>query len=289
MQRNSTINLKEHIKILSVDFGERNYIRYKNLQYAARYISSQFKSYGYQPQEQHYEDPVNRGLLFSNIIATKIGKTKKTFVIGAHYDSILGSPGADDNASGVGVLLELSRLLHNKPLPYTIDFVAFVNEEPPFYFTEYMGSRVYAKRAKKEKVDIIGMISLETVGYYSSKKIQKYPPILKFFYPQVADFIAVVGNYKSRKLVSYIANKIKSTKTIRVESLASSLIPAIYLSDNWSFYKEGYKAVMITDTAFLRNPFYHTQEDTYEKLDYDKLILLTEALYKTLISKQNDT
>ena len=194
-------NLKAHVIKLSKEIGERNYAFYKPLNKAADYITDEFKRYGYTPEIQDYtiEDKI-----YKNIIATKSGKAKpeEIVIIGAHYDSVVGSPGANDNGSGITALLELSRLCAESNTDRTIKFIAFVNEEPPFYLTGHMGSRVYAKDARMRGEDVKAMISLETIGYYSEERnSQSYPLWYRFFYPDQANFIAAVGNFKSHRLV----------------------------------------------------------------------------------------
>lgn len=278
-------NLKAQLIELSKEIGERNYIFYDSLNRAADYIISEFKRYGYAPQMQSYFIGER---VYKNIIATKIGDriAQETVIIGAHYDSVTGSPGANDNGSGVATLLELARMSSKTDTARTIKFIGFVNEEPPFYLSGDMGSRVYAKEARKRKEDIKAMISLETIGYYSEdKNSQSYPFIFyHFFYPNQANFIAVVGNLRSRQLVKRIKDTFKQNSTLNIESaVAPELVPGVNFSDHDSFWKYGYQACMITDTAFYRYPYYHTQEDTYEKIDYTKLTEVVKGLHHVLL------
>lgn len=278
-------NLKNHVIKLSKEIGERNYIYYDSLNKAADYITEKFKEYGYRPQIQSYNIG-NR--IYKNIIAKKTGNKipQEIVIIGAHYDSVVGSPGANDNGSGVSTLLELSRLCSRTDIDKSIKFIAFVNEEPPFYLSGNMGSRVYAKDAKKRSEDIKTMISLETIGYYSQEpKSQSYPLFFyKFFYPDRANFIAVVGNFKSYRLVKRIKEAFKRNSTFNIESVvAPEIIPGVNFSDHDSFWKYGYQACMVTDTAFYRYPYYHTIEDTFEKIDYGKLTKVVKGLYYVLL------
>jgi len=199
----------------------------------------------------------------------------------------LGSPGADDNASGVGVLLELSRLLRDERTPYKVNFVAFPNEEPPFFATDGMGSYRYAKKIHEAGKDILGMICLESVGYYKEEPgSQRYPLGLSLFYPSEGNFIAIVGNLKSKNFGKRIVKLIKEINLIKVESLfvPPALLPEIELSDNYSFYQFGYPALMLTDTAFLRNPNYHLSSDTYDTLNYREISRLTYSLFQAFLS-----
>ncbi|MDO8747526.1 MAG: protein-L-isoaspartate(D-aspartate) O-methyltransferase [Candidatus Omnitrophota bacterium] len=266
-------NLKRHVRFLSGDIGERNFMQYQNLERAANYIKQEFKKFGYEPTEQVY---TLEGKTFRNIIAAKEGKSSldEIIIICAHYDSVVGSPGADDNASGIAGLLELTRILSQEELDRTIKFIAFTNEEPPFFMSKDMGSFRYAQEAKKRGEDILGVLCLESIGYYSDKKgSQSYPLGFRFFYPDKGDFIAVVSNFGSADFLRKIVREFRKQSNFPIQFLTAPmfLAPAISFSDHWSFWRFGYKSVMVTDTAFYRNPYYHTAADTYEKLDYTSM------------------
>ncbi|MDA8214996.1 MAG: M28 family peptidase, partial [Nitrospiraceae bacterium] len=206
-------------------------------------------------------------------------------VIGAHYDTVTGTPGADDNASGIAGIIELARLTVSKPLQRTVRFVAFTLEEPPIFMTKHMGSYIYAKSLKDEGIKVYGMISLEMLGYYSNRKgSQYYPfPIFKWFYPDKGNFIAFVGNLSSRSFTMRVKKLFKSVSAMPVESLnAVSIIPGVNFSDHLNFWEFGYSAFMITDTAFYRNPNYHAPGDIAETLDYDRMTELVIGLYKAI-------
>ena len=277
-------NLKTNVVKLSEKIGERNFIHYDSLQDAADYIIAEFKKYGYDPEIQTY-DFQNKP--YRNIIATKKGSVRpgEVVVIGAHYDSVIGSPGANDNGSAVGALLELARLFSEKDVERTVKFIAFVNEEPPFYLTGDLGSRGYAKDARKRKEDLKAMLSLETIGYYSdAKNSQSYPFFYGLFYPDQANFIGVVGNFSSWDLVKEVKSAFKKNSTFPVESVvAPNFVPGVNFSDHDSFWSYGYKACMVTDTAFYRYPYYHSAQDTYEKIDYPKLAEVTKGLYYVVL------
>lgn len=280
-----TENLQKHIKILSEDIGERNFMHYQNLQRAADYISEEFKNYGYLPQEDTY---YLEGKLFRNIIASREAKLKpdEIIIVCAHYDSVIGSPGADDNASGVAGLLELARLLSGENLNRTVRFLAVPNEEPPLFMSEDMGSFRYAQTAKKNRENILGVICLESIGYYTDKrKSQSYPFGLNLFYPDKGNFIALVSNFPSRTLLRTIVKEFKKKSSFPVEYLVgfSFLAPAISFSDHWSFWRFGYKAVMVTDTAFYRNTYYHTPADVYKTLEFSSMSRVIEGLYQALL------
>jgi len=204
-------------------------------------------------------------------------------VIGAHYDSAEGTPGADDNASGIAGLLELARLTRGAPMKRTVRFVAFCLEEPPAYMTRHMGSYIHAKSLHDHGVKVHGMISLEMLGYYCDEKGCQYYPssIFKLAYPNRGHFIAFVGNFSSRHFSSRVKAAYSAVSSIPVESLNGfSIIPGVDFSDHRNYWKFGYPAFMITDTAFYRNPNYHDSGDTPETLDYDRLTLLIEGLYR---------
>lgn len=278
-------NLIATVRYLSQDIGQRSYLDVEKLKRTADYIEGKFRSYGCNVKRQPF---ACQGNTYYNIIC-EIKGTKSSkdgiLVIGSHYDTVIGTPGADDNASGVAGLLELIRLTAAKPLQRTVRFVAFSLEEPPFFMTKNMGSYVYAKSLKTEGIKVYGMISLEMLGYYSDRRgSQYYPfPIFKWFYPDKGNFIAFVGNLSSRAFTNKIKKSFRSVSTLPVESLSGvSLIPGVNFSDHWSFWKFGYPAFMITDTAFYRNPNYHAPGDTAETLDYGRMSELVTGLYKAL-------
>ena len=281
-------NLKKHVYTLASEIGERNFSQYENLQKAKDYIIRTFKGYGYLPEEQKYS---LEGKSYSNIIATRYGRKDEIIIVGAHYDSVYGSPGADDNASGVAVLLELANLFSKTELERTLKFIAFTNEEPPFLFTGDMGSMVYVKEARKTNENIKAMLSLEMLGYYTDEKgIQEYPPGLGFFYPEKGNFIAVAGNIFSRRLVKKVVKTFRKYSSFPAEYLIGPafLIPAISLSDHSSFWREGIPALMVTDTAFYRNPNYHKQSDLPQTLDYQSMTEVLNGLYYALLRLTNE-
>ncbi len=278
-------NLRETVVYLSGVIGARSYRQTENLLRSAEYIEHGFSSCGYGPRRQTF---TYGGNTYYNVFAEVRGTGAPRdglLVIGAHYDTVAGSPGADDNASGVAGLLELARLASEKPLKRTVRFVAFSLEEPPVFMTSRMGSHVHAKGLRDEGAVLFGMISLEMLGYYRSEKgSQLYPSSLfRLFYPDRGDFISFVGNLSSRALTLAVTKAFKECCAMPVESLnAPSLIPGVDFSDHRSFWKFGYPAFMITDTAFYRNPNYHSSGDTPETLDYKKMAELITGLYKAL-------
>ncbi|MFH1201398.1 MAG: M20/M25/M40 family metallo-hydrolase [Candidatus Omnitrophota bacterium] len=281
--------LKHHVLSLSDYIGERHvFTKYENLDKAANYITRTFQDHGYSVSAHTYKA---YSKISQNIIATKLTEDnpKEIIVIGAHYDSVLGSPGADDNASGVAVLLETAKFLKDSETKQTIKFIAFVNEEPPFFKSKDMGSFAYLEECLKNKERISSAIILESVGFYSQRRYsQRYPPLFGIFYPDRANFIALVSNFKSRHLLKALKQSFSKNSTLNLETISTfDFVPGVDFSDNWSFWQKGIPAIMITDTAFYRNPYYHTAQDTAEKLDYDFMTLLAKDLSISILELAN--
>lgn len=270
------------VQKLAGEIGERNLQHYGQLNAAADFIEGSFSRAGLQPQRQTYE---LQGRACHNLEVEIRGVRPEIVVIGAHYDSVFGSPGANDNASGVAALLALARRFAGKPTAQTLRFVAFVNEEPPYFQTEQMGSFVYARRCKARGDQISAMISLETIGYFSDRPgSQSYPsPGLGLFYPTTGNYIGFVGNFGSRALVRRAIGLFREQRKVPSEGAAlPSFIPGVAWSDQWSFWQCGYPAIMVTDTAPFRYPYYHMASDTPDRLDYDRFALVVSALEKTI-------
>ena len=272
--------LKLSVSVLTKDIGERNLTNYDSLNKAAKWIDRQLKKTGFHVSCQTFQV---HGLDCHNIIAEKKGTTqpKKIIVIGAHYDSAENTPGANDNGSGVASLLVLANRFRNVQSDLTIRFVAFTNEEPPYFQREdQMGSWVYARACRKNSDDIVGVISLETMGYFTDEKnSQNYPAPIRDQYPTTGNFIGFVGDTKSRPFTRrcYQVFKDNSKVPIEVASLPGS-IPGVGWSDHWSFWQEGYAGLMVTDTAPFRYPHYHRKSDTVDKLDFAKLAAIVDGL-----------
>ena len=279
--------LHDHLEALTVTIGERSVLIPKNLKRTAEYIEAFYEDIGVLAHRQSYS---YRNYDVANIVAeiSSGDRPKKRFVVGAHYDSVVGTVGADDNASAVAVQLEVARQLNalkaRRELDLAVTFVSFALEEPPTYGTRHMGSRVYALKAWKEKERIDGMICLEMVGYTCRQPgCQSYPfPLMFFGYPKQGDYIGIVGNISSRSLTRSLFRSFSKNPELPVIKLTVPLggwlLPAVRLSDHASFWDKGYKAVMITDTAFFRNHHYHTPSDTMDKLDVGFMAELVESL-----------
>lgn len=282
IQKNILIDsLYRHTEYLSVKVGERHLWKVGSLNKTVDYIESVFNDYGYTVHRQTYSC---YGQNVSNLIAEKPGKEQGLVVIGAHYDTVPGTPGADDNASAVSGLLELARLLKGTPNYKTLIFAAFANEEPPSFGSHHMGSMVYANHLKEQGASVEVMVSLEMIGYFRKESIQIYPlPGMQFFYPKTGDFIGVVGNFRSHRYVSFFKRGIKKHSSIDARSLtAPEFFGGINLSDNYSFWRNGYKAIMVTDTSFFRNRNYHLETDTIDTLDFEQMAEVVRGLYYTL-------
>jgi len=267
-----SVKLKQQISMLAEKIGERNIWKYRNLNASAHYIKKVATELGYKVKKQEYKvENVPVENLEWEIIG--VSHPEEIILVGAHYDSVSGSPGANDNASGVAAVLEIARLLKRETLSRTIRFVTFVNEEPPFFQTDKMGSRIYASRSRQRGEKIVAMLSLETIGYYCNEKgSQKYPFPFSFFYPDTGNFIGFVGNVLSRSLVREAIELFRSNTAFPSEGItAPSWIPGIGWSDNWSFWKEGYQAIMITDTALFRYQYYHSHQDVPDRIDYERM------------------
>ena len=282
-QEASRAHLAAHVGTLAGEIGERNYLRPTALEAAATYVKSVLTSLGYDVAAQEY---VLGGRTFRNLEATLPGqrRAEEIVLVGGHYDSVIGSPGANDNASGTAAVLELARILHAGRFDRSIRFVTFVNEEPPFFHSDRMGSRVYAREAARRGDKIVAMLSLETIGYYSSApKTQRYPPPFNLVYPDRGDFIGFVGNIASRRLVRRSIAEFRRHTPLPSEGLAApSWIPGVFWSDHASFWRHGYPAIMITDTAPFRYPFYHSLEDTPDRVDYARMALVVDGLAHTI-------
>jgi Zn-dependent M28 family amino/carboxypeptidase len=283
--------LRANVQKLAGEIGERNMWHYVELNAAADFIQDSFSQAGLRTGRDSYEI---RGQPCHNIAAEIPGNRPEIIVIGAHYDSVFGSPGANDNGSGAAAVLALAKRFASRETEQssarrmpnkTLRFVAFVNEEPPYFLSGEMGSQVYASRCKERGDKISAMISLETIGYFSdAPHSQTYPsPGLGVFYPKVGNFIGFVSNVKSRALLRRVVTLFR--KNAKIPSEGASLpafIPGVSWSDQWSFWQHGYPAIMVTDTAPFRYPYYHSSNDTPDKLDYDRFALVVSGIEKVI-------
>jgi Zn-dependent M28 family amino/carboxypeptidase len=269
--------LRFHVENLAGSIGPRHARRPAALEAAARYVEERFAASQFEVARQSFDAA---GTTVANIEARLGPETPRYFVVGAHYDTVPTTPGANDNASGVAVMLELARLhALSGGLP-PIRFVAFVNEEPPWFQTELMGSAVYAARARSRDDDVIGMIALETMGYYSDAEgSQQYPAPFHLFFPPTGHFLAAVSNIDSFGLLRRFARLFKKGSPLPlISSPAPADVPGVGWSDHWSFWQQGYRALLLTDTAPYRYPHYHALTDTPDQLDYVRLAWATRGV-----------
>lgn len=281
---NSEAGLRSVVQHLSGAIGIRSYRDLRQLNETADYIEREMKANGCSVSRQ----PVAfDGRTYYNVIGEIKGTNpdkKEILIVGAHYDTASMTPGADDNASGVAGLLELARLTGKGPAERTIRFAAFTLEEPPVFGTVNMGSYFYARQVKEEGVKVHGMIALEMIGYFCEEKgCQHYPAGVGWLFPDKGNFISFVGDLSSRSFTLQVRKSFPKTSRLPVETLNTfSSIIGVDFSDHRNFWKFGFKAFMITDTAFYRNRNYHQPEDTWEKLDYRKMSELVAGLYHAL-------
>lgn len=272
--------LARHVDCLAGLIGPRHLGLPRALASAATYVERELSAAGYQVTRQTY---LASGQEVANLVAELPGgrRAAEILVIGAHYDTVWSTPGADDNASAVAVLIETARLMRERRPARTVRFVSFPCEEPPHFHTGEMGSQEYARACRVKGEDIRGMLCLEMVGYYTTEPGQQQippgiPRVFHRFLPQRGDFLAAVGNLRSWRLVWQFRRGFKRAVRFPLLSLAlPESIPEIRLSDNSSFWDQGYPALMLTDTSFLRNPHYHQATDTPATLDYERMARVT--------------
>jgi hypothetical protein len=278
-------SLKLHIA--SIAAREHNITHYDELEKVARHIEATLASFGYAVGRQEFSAD---GRLVRNIDATIEPPAEKpdpeVIVVGAHYDSAPGTPGANDNGSGAAAVIELARLLRDldRKSGKRIRFVLFVNEEPPYFMTEAMGSLRYARALAERRERVVAMYSLETIGFYSSEPgSQHYPAPFGLIYPDRGDFIAFVGMLGSRPLLQETLRSFRAhTAFPSIGGVAPGFIPGIAWSDHWSFAEHGFQAVMVTDTALFRYPHYHLPSDTPDKVDSEQLARVVKGIERVV-------
>jgi Zn-dependent M28 family amino/carboxypeptidase len=276
--------LETHVRMLSETFFPRNETHPENLDRAAAYIRQEFKQAQARVSEQTYEA---RGKTYRNVMAMFGPETKERIVIGAHYDAAGEMPGADDNASGVAGLIELARLFGQRPPQMLTELVAFTLEEPPQFHTAKMGSAIHAASLKQQGVSVRAMIALEMIGCFNDAAgSQGFPnPVLKLLYPSTGNFIAVVSKLDQGSLVRRVKRAMRGATPLPVYSInAPRFVPGIDFSDHLNYWEAGYDAVMITDTAFYRNPRYHTPQDTPQTLDYQRMAMVVQGVYAVALA-----
>jgi len=282
--QSDTLLIKKHLEKITKTEKARNYKNLESLNAAANYIYDEFLQYADSTYYQKYEV---EGVEYKNVIAVFGSQNERTIVVGAHYDVCGEQEGADDNASGTVGLLEIARMLKDEELKYRIELVAYTLEEPPFFRSEFMGSYIHAKSLKESNKDVYGMVCLEMIGYFDSRKnTQDYPlGLLSWFYGNVGDFITVVNKFGSGKFSNIFSSKFKKLASIKTKMFtAPKSLQGIDFSDHLNYWNFGFSALMITDTAFYRNKNYHEKTDQMHTLNIGKMAKVIDSVYNTLIS-----
>lgn len=277
------VRLQAHVRKLSAELGPRDESHVDNLDRVAAYIKDEFSQTSALVSEQAYDV---RGRSYRNVIAQYGPDSEERIVVGAHYDTAGPLPGADDNASGVAGLLELAHLLARQQPPLRVELVAFTLEEPPYFRTTKMGSSIHARSLRVQNKRVRAMLCLEMIGYFSdAPNSQHFPGVaLSAFYPATGNFVGVVGRLGDWPLVRKTKAAMRNAAPLPVYSInAPSFVTGVDFSDHASYWSAGYSAVMITDTAFYRNRYYHTAQDTEEKLDYKRMAMVVEGVYAAVI------
>lgn len=270
--------LRDHVAVLAGEIGERNKDNRRNLDRAAEYVEAQLGGVGYLVVPEVFGESQ-----FRNFVVDLYGSELRDeiLVVGAHYDTAWFTPGADDNASGVAGLIEIARALKDRPLRRSVRLIAFVNEEDPFFGGDEMGSMVAARRSFDRGENIVGMFSLEMLGFYATgPESQHYPGAVRHFYPRVGDFIGFVGNLRSRSLLHGAMGEFRRGAAFPSEGLAAPewLVPDIRRSDNYAYWRYGFPALMVTDTSNFRTPHYHKVTDRPDTLDYERMARVVSGL-----------
>ena len=271
--------LERHVRMLSTTLHPRSHEHAANLDAAADYVLAEFTAAGARTAVQSFEVD---GRSYRNVIARFGPASGPVLVIGAHYDSSGDTPGADDNASGVAGLIELARALTAKPPPQAVELVAYTLEEPPFFRTDDMGSFRHAQALTERKREVRLMLSLEMIGYFrDTPDSQRYPVgLLELLYPDEGNFIALVGGYQDFGAMRRVKGLFKGASALPATSInAPSLVQGVDFSDHASYWRFDIPAIMVTDTAFLRNPNYHEPTDTADTLDYARMAKVVRGVY----------
>lgn len=275
--------VREHLTKITKTEKYRNYQNLSALNEVGNYIKSEFSNYS---KNVKYQEYTIDGKIYKNVICEFGTEHAETLVIGAHYDVYGNQEGADDNASGVVGLLELARQLKNQNLNKKIQLVAYTLEEPPYFRTENMGSYIHAKSLKEKNVNVIGMISLEMIGYFKDdKNSQKYPlKFLSWFYGNKGDYITLVNKFSKKKFARRFTKKFREINLVKSKKFTGpKFLQGIDFSDHLNYWKSGYSALMITDTSFYRNRNYHEKTDEMSGLDINRMCKVIDNVYETII------
>ncbi len=280
-------HLEHHVRVLATEIGDRSVLTLPALDKAATHICDTFLDSGYLLVETHPFNFEGYDLKNLEVLVPGTSKPEEVLVIGAHYDTVPGTPGADDNGSGVAAMLYLARRFATRPCARSIRFVGFAREET--HETNNMGSYAYAKRCHDRGEKIIGMLSLEMLGVYSDDEgSQKYPWPFKLYYPTKGDFIGFVGNTASRDFVQRCVGTFRANTQFPCEGVAApDWVKDATRSDHLPFWLFKYPAAMVTDTSNFRFPLYHTGEDTFDKLNFDRFTRVVAGLQRLIVELGN--
>jgi len=278
--RSDPDSLRRHVEFLCDDTFPRNSDHPEVLERAASYVAETMSGLGARVEEQRYR--VGKPY-YTNVVAAFGPEHDPAFIVGAHYDVFGELPGADDNASGIAGLLELGRLLGRNPPPVRVELVAYSLEEPPFFGSEDMGSARHARAMRRSGRRILGMVSLEMIGYFSGEQ-EWGSGLLRLLYPDRGDFVMVVGRWGDRRLTRFVKRCMRGASTIPVVSAVTPRLAGMDASDHRNYWDNGFAAVMLTDTAYLRNPSYHTDDDRPSELDYEKLAAVVDGLFGVVMN-----
>ena len=284
--------LEADVRFLADEIGERNLFTPGSMETSVQWIGERMEAIGYEPRIKPYalrgiRVPELAGREARNLVAEVPGEDKpeKILVVGAHYDSVPGSPGANDNASGMAALLALAEWFRENPQPVTLRFVAFANEEYPFFKTPDMGSYAWAEQALERGDDIIAMMSMDGIGYFSdAPDSQHYPlPGIGLLYPDQGNFIGFITRSRDASLVRRAIRAFRESASLPSEGAAlPAAIDGVAFSDHWSFWQHDIPAFLVTDTLPFRDPYYHSSGDTPERLDYERMARLVKGLRATV-------
>jgi hypothetical protein len=276
--------LRAHVETISRDFYPRDEGHPENLAKLATYIQSAFENTGADVTRHTFKVKGNN---YSNVYAAFGPATQERIIVGAHYDTVPGTPGADDNASGIAGLIELGHLLKNAVLSTRVELAAYALEEPPYFYTPQMGSAQHVKLLQQENVKVRMMFALEMIGYFSDKPDSQYlpMPVLSLLYPHEGNFIMVAGQFLDGTNVRIIKRTMRGASSLPVYSInAPGNLLGINLSDHVNFWNADLPAVMITDTAFYRYDGYHSPTDTADRLDYERMAMVVEGVYAAVLA-----
>lgn len=291
LQAATAARLRADVEALASGIGKRSTLDPRGMAGAAKWVMAEMAARGYASPGETFVKRNARTPNLEYVLPGAAGSpgAREVVVIGAHYDTFAGTPGADDNASGVAATMELARRLAGRPQAREVRFVFFVNEEPPSFQTEDMGSWVYAKACRASNDRITAMLSLETLGFYTDEAgYQKYPPLVGALYPEEGNFVGFVGNVASRTLTRRCIRSFRESVQFPSEGAAlPGAIAGVGWSDHWAFWQEGYDAVMVTDTAAFRNPHYHLGSDRPATLNYDAFSRVLDGLESVVIDLAN--